>query len=70
MRCIDATHEGQARMTLQTPAISPAVPSPVTQTGDGRRLLALPGIAAIIGALITAAVSFAVLLGLTPLDPD
>jgi PAS domain S-box len=37
---------------------------------DGRRLLALPGILAVVGALITAAVSFAVLLGLTPLTPD
>ena len=57
-------------MTLQTPAIPHDVPSPSVPVGDGRRLLALPGIAAIIGALITAGVSFAVLLGLTPLDPN
>src|SRR5690606_26869914 len=37
---------------------------------EGRRLLALPGILAVAGALITAAVSFAVLLGFTPLTPD
>ncbi|HRP78760.1 MAG TPA: PAS domain-containing sensor histidine kinase [Aquamicrobium sp.] len=38
--------------------------------GEGRRLLALPGIAAIVGALITAGLSFAVLMGVTPIDPD
>ncbi len=30
---------------------------------DGRRLLALPGIVAVVGALVTAAVSFAILVG-------
>ena len=40
------------------------------RAGDGQRLLALPGIAAIVGALITAGVSFFVLLGLTPINPD
>src|SRR5690606_1340968 len=38
--------------------------------GEGRRLLALPGIAAIVGALLTAGLSFAVLMGVTPIDPD
>lgn len=37
---------------------------------EGRRLMALPGIVAVAGALITAVVSFAVLLGFTPLTPD
>ncbi|WP_445082908.1 ATP-binding protein [Chelativorans sp. YIM 93263] len=37
---------------------------------DNRRLMALPGIIATAGALLTAVVSFAVLLGLTPLTPD
>ncbi|WP_159585820.1 sensor histidine kinase NtrY-like [Chelativorans xinjiangense] len=37
---------------------------------DGRRLMALPGILAAAGALVTAAISFAVLLGLTPFTPD
>ncbi|MFC0208452.1 sensor histidine kinase NtrY-like [Chelativorans intermedius] len=37
---------------------------------EGRRLMAWPGILATAGALATAAVSFAVLLGLTPLTPD
>lgn len=56
-------------MTLQTPAIDAPAPSSA-QVGDGRRLLALPGIAAIVGALVAAGVSFAVLLNLTPIEPD
>ncbi len=36
---------------------------------EGRRLLWLPGVAAVVGALITAAVSFAVLVGATPIAP-
>ena len=62
-------------MTLQTPAmseqaISGEAPGEATPAGEGRRLLALPGIAAIVGALVTAGLSFAVLLGVTPLDPN
>lgn len=56
-------------MTLQTPAL-PATALSETPPAEGRRLLALPGIAAIVAALLTAGVSFAVLLKLTPLDPD
>jgi two-component system nitrogen regulation sensor histidine kinase NtrY len=41
-------------------------PGPV----EGRRLMALPGAIAVAGALIAAGISFAVLLGLTPVDPD
>ena len=37
---------------------------------DGRRLLALPGVVAIVAALVTAAVSFAILVGVTPIIPD
>ena len=37
---------------------------------EARRLMALPGILAIIGALLTAAVSFAILVGATPITPD
>ncbi len=37
---------------------------------DGRRLLALPGVVAIVGALVTAAVSFAILIGVTPITPS
>ena len=56
-------------MAVQTPAI------PATQFGsvgakDGRRLLALPGVVAVVGALITAAISFAILVGVTPITPD
>lgn len=47
-----------------------SVPADKSAVNDGRRLLALPGILGVSGALITAAVSFIVLLGLTPLTPD
>lgn len=44
---------------------------PRTRAGsDGRRLLALPGVIAVVGALLTAAVSFAILMGATPITPD
>lgn len=36
---------------------------------DGRRLLALPGVIAIVLALVSAAASFAILVGATPLPP-
>lgn len=37
---------------------------------DGHRLLALPGVVAVVGALLTAALSFAILVGVTPITPD
>jgi two-component system nitrogen regulation sensor histidine kinase NtrY len=37
---------------------------------EGRRLLALPGIVAVAGALVTAAISFVILMGLTSIEPD
>jgi two-component system nitrogen regulation sensor histidine kinase NtrY len=37
---------------------------------EARRLLALPGILAILGALLAAAISFAILVGVTPIAPD
>ncbi|MBN9250850.1 MAG: PAS domain-containing sensor histidine kinase, partial [Mesorhizobium sp.] len=37
---------------------------------EARRLLALPGILAIVGAVLAAAVSFAILVGITPIAPD
>ncbi|PWK69751.1 PAS domain-containing sensor histidine kinase [Aminobacter sp. AP02] len=37
---------------------------------EGRRLLALPGVVAIAAALVSAAVSFAILVGVTPITPD
>lgn len=39
-------------------------------TGDTRRLMALPGVIAVVGALVTAAISFAILVGATPIIPD
>ncbi|MEM6461643.1 MAG: PAS domain-containing sensor histidine kinase [Pseudomonadota bacterium] len=39
------------------------------QTGDRRRLLALPGIIIVVCALLSAIVSFVVLMGLTPIAP-
>jgi two-component system nitrogen regulation sensor histidine kinase NtrY len=41
-----------------------------TASGEGRRPLAMAGIAVIVAALLTAAASFAILLGLTPVSPD
>ncbi|MET3790229.1 sensor histidine kinase NtrY-like [Aquamicrobium terrae] len=43
---------------------------PKSRAQEGRRLLALPGILAILGALLTAGVSFAILVGATPIVPD
>jgi two-component system nitrogen regulation sensor histidine kinase NtrY len=37
---------------------------------EGRRLLALPGIVTVVAALVTAALSFVILMGLTPITPD
>ena len=39
---------------------------PLTAAG----LLALPGVVAVVGALVTAAISFAILVGVTPITPD
>ena len=36
---------------------------------EGQRLLALPGILAVVAALVTAAISFVILMGLTPIQP-
>ncbi|GGA85462.1 PAS domain-containing sensor histidine kinase [Brucella endophytica] len=41
-----------------------------SRNGEGRKLLALPGIITVITALVTAAVSFVILIGLTPITPD
>jgi two-component system nitrogen regulation sensor histidine kinase NtrY len=51
---------------------SPATTRLFAQAGslDGRRLLALPGIVAVVGSLATAAISFAILVGATPIEPD
>jgi two-component system nitrogen regulation sensor histidine kinase NtrY len=56
-------------MALESHALGgPAVAE--TRPKEGRRLLALPGIATILGAFLAAGISFVVLLGLTPIDPD
>ncbi len=52
-----------------------SLPAPGTvrdeaSAGEGRRPLAVAGVALIIAALVTAAASFAILLGLTPILPD
>jgi len=51
-------------------AAIPEVPFEPAVVSDGRRLLALPGVVAVVGALVTAAVSFAILVGVTPIAPD
>ena len=56
-------------MALQTPAMTPPA-IPEAAAVESRRLLALPGIVAIVGALVSAGLSFTVLLGLTPITPD
>lgn len=37
---------------------------------EGRRLLALPGVVAVVAALVMAAISFTILVGATPITPD
>ena len=49
---------------LSAPAYADPTPA------EGRRLLVLTGVIAIVGALISAAVSFAILVGATPINPD
>lgn len=57
-------------MTSKTVSTSSPVFAGAAAPASGRRLLALPGIVAIVGGLITAALSFAVLVGATPIQPD
>ena len=56
-------------MTIPAQPMAPTVFGGAPST-DGRRLLALPGVVAIVAALATAAVSFAILVGATPITPD
>ena len=56
-------------MAVQAPAI-PDRYFESTVAADSRRLLALPGVVAVVGALVTAAISFAILVGVTPITPD
>lgn len=50
-------------------SVPPGLVDPAPAQRETRRLLALPGIVAIVGALFTAALSFAILMGLTPIAP-
>ena len=43
--------------------------APVGEKGDRRRVLALPGVVIVVGALVCALVSFVILIGLTPIAP-
>ncbi|MCX7306000.1 MAG: PAS domain-containing sensor histidine kinase [Hyphomicrobiales bacterium] len=56
-------------MALDAAAI-PEGPFEATVVSEGRHLLALPGVVAVVGALVTAALSFAILVGVTPIAPD
>ncbi len=52
-------------------SISSAVqPPPTSLLLERRRFMLVPGLLAVAGALITGAVSFVVLMGLTPIEPD
>jgi len=42
---------------------------PLRESGDRRRVLALPGVVIVVGALICAIASFVILMGLTPVAP-
>jgi len=71
MRCIDATLLGNmvnmntANLTTDMDKVGRS-----SQGGEGRRLLALPGIITVVLALVTASISFAILIGITPITPD
>ncbi|MCX2697110.1 MULTISPECIES: sensor histidine kinase NtrY-like [Ochrobactrum] len=71
MRCIDATLLGNmvnmntANLTTEMDKAEQS-----SRSGEGRRLLALPGIITVVLALITASISFAILIGITPITPD
>ncbi|MGU3398558.1 ATP-binding protein [Brucellaceae bacterium D45D] len=71
MRCIDATLLGiMVNMNTANLATTPEQEEQPSYSGEGRRLLALPGIITVVSALITASISFAILIGVTPLTPD
>ncbi len=59
----------RGKMAIQIPTMTPSLFG-ASKARDGRRLLALPGVIAIAGALIAAGVSFAILVGATPITPD
>lgn len=57
-------------MTVQAPTLIGPLFRKAGARSETRRLLAMPGVIAIVGALLTAAVSFAILVGVTPIAPD
>ncbi|MBC2885114.1 PAS domain-containing sensor histidine kinase [Ochrobactrum sp. CM-21-5] len=70
MRCIDATVLG-SMVNMDTAILATKMETEKQSSrGEGRRLLALPGIITVVSALITATISFAILIGLTPITPD
>lgn len=71
MRCFKL-HKRESKpghMTIQTATSDPPAFAAASALG-ARRLLALPGVIAIVGALAAAALSFVVLVGATPIRPD
>ncbi len=71
MRCIDATLLGNM-VNMNTANLTTDMDREdrSSRAGEGRRLLALPGIITVVSALITASISFAILIGITPITPD
>ncbi|WP_095446721.1 sensor histidine kinase NtrY-like [Ochrobactrum quorumnocens] len=71
MRCIDATLLGNM-VNMNTANLTTDIDGEErsSRAGEGRRLLALPGIITVVSALITASISFAILIGITPITPD
>ncbi|WP_413813893.1 ATP-binding protein [Mesorhizobium sp. Root552] len=71
MRCIHVTQSmvSVGEMATQVPTLS-GLRFRKSGFQEARRLLALPGILAILGAVLAAAVSFAILVGITPIAPD
>jgi len=71
MRCIDATLLGNM-VNMKTANLTTDMVDKErsSHSGEGRRLLALPGIITVVLALVTASISFAILIGITPITPD
>lgn len=55
---------------MKTERTIPGPGFPGSAATEGRRLLALPGVVTVVAALVTAALSFAILVGATPITPD
>lgn len=55
---------------MKTDNAIPGPGLPGSAATEGRRLLALPGVVTVVAALVTAALSFAILVGATPITPD